>query len=235
VNYLDLVNRLKLESGRSGGDLATVVGATSNDLRLVNWTAEAWDTIQRLTHEWRWMRASVLASVTADQVAQDPGADMLIQPADSDPVSNLRSFYPETDDYRMTMLDPADPAGEFELSFLEYPKFRAQYIVGVHDAGRPVWWSISPDNKLMLGPKPDIAYHVRFDYRTAPSALALDADVPEMPEEYHLAIVWGALMSVGAFDNAPEVYASAKYAYNRMISALYMDQGPTFCLGAALA
>lgn len=230
MNYIALVNRTKQESGRSGGNLATVVGAAGDDLLICNWVAASWAKIQRLTHEWRWMRATVLASVVANQVTQDP-ATMLVQPANLLPITDLRIFYPQTEDYQLTLLDPASPAGEFSLSFVDFPLFRAMYVVGQQTAAAPRHWSISPQNKLLLGPKPGIAYHVRFDYRTAPSVLALDANIPGMPEEYHLAIVFGALMSLASFDNAPEVYVRAKDEYRELMSHLYADQGPTFSLG----
>lgn len=231
MQYIDLVNRAKSEAGRSGGDLATVVGATGDDLQLCNWVAAAWDRIQRISQEWAWMRASILASITASQVTQDPAVDMLVQPANTAPLTDFRSFFPETEDYQVTLLDPATPEDEGPLAFIEYPEFRARFVVGVHDAGRPRYWSVSPANKMLLGPTPDMVYHVRFDYRTAPTDLALDADVPTMPSEYHMAIVWNALLTLAAFDNAPEVYTRARDEYKEILSHLHLDQGPRFFIG----
>ena len=231
MNYIALVNRTKQEAGRSGGNLATVVGAAGDDLMLCNWVAAAWANIQRLTLAWRWMRAGVLASVVPGKNEQDPAVDMLIQPAGLLPITDCRGFYPATEEYQPTILDPANPAGETALWMVDYPRFRAMYTVGVHTAAKPRHWSISPTNKLLLGPKPDIAYHVRFDYRAAPSVLTMDANIPGMPEEFHLAIVFGALMSLASFDNAPEVYVRAKNEYRELIAQLYADQGPTFCIG----
>jgi hypothetical protein len=231
VNYLALVNRTKLESGRSGGDLATVVGATGDNRLLCSLVAESWLKVQRISQEWAWMRSSVLASITASQITQDPAVDMTIQPDDMVPVLDFRAFFPETEDYQMTLLDPATPAGESVLVFLEYPDFRARYIVGVHEEGRPRFWSISPDNKLMLGPTPDMVYHVRFDYRTTQTTLAVDADTPDMPVDFHMAIVWGALMSLAAYDNSPEVYTRSRAEYREVIAYLHQDQGPKWFIG----
>ena len=232
MDFLALVNRLKLESGRSGGDIASVSTATGNDLRLVNWTAAAYEKIQRKTDEWRWMRASVLASITASQMAQDPGADMLIQPADTDPLADFRGFRAPSDDYTVTILDPANPAAEWTMQWLDYDEFRRRYMVGTHDAAPPLHWSVSPDNKLMIGPTPDIVYHVRFDYRTKVITLADDADEPTMPEDYHMAIVWEALKSLAAFDNAPEVYTRARDEFDEVSEDLWTDQGPKLTINA---
>lgn len=227
MNFLDLVNRTKQEAGRSGGDLATLVGATNDDLLIVNWVATAWAKIQRLSVEWSWMRATVLTSVTASQITQDPAVDMLVQPANTTAIADFRNFYQESSDYRVTLLDPATPADEGELRFLDYPTFRRAFVVGTHDAAKPRYWSISSQNKMLLGPKPDIAYHVRFDYRTTPTDLALDADEPTMPSEYHMILVWEALMQLASFDNAAEVYSRARDEYLRLENDLYMDQTPS--------
>jgi hypothetical protein len=232
MTFLELVNRLKLESGRSGGDVVSVATATGNDLRLVNWVAAAYDKIQRKTDEWRWMRSTVLASITASQMAQAPATDMLAQPADTDPPANFRGFRAPSDDYTVTILDPANPAAEWPLQWLAYDEFRRRYLVGTHEAAPPVNWSVSPDNKLMIGPTPDIVYHVRFDYRQAVVTLAADADEPAMPAEYHMAIVWEALKSLASFDNAPEVYTRARDELDEIYEDLWNDQGPKLIINA---
>lgn len=226
MNYLDLVNRTKREAGRSGDDLATLVGAAGDDLLLVRWVAEAWAKVQRLSYEWRWMRAAALVSVVPDQVTQDPAVDLIVQPADVAAMTDFRAFWPESNEYRATILDPATPEDEGELRYIDYPKFRRLFIVGTHTAAKPTCWSISPDNKMLLGPKPDIAYHVRFDYRSAPTALALDADEPTMPQEFHMLIVWEALMSLASFDNAGEVYTRARDEYMSLETSLMLEQAP---------
>lgn len=226
MNYLDLVNRTKREAGRSGNALATIVGAIGDDALIVGWIAEAWAKLQRHSYEWRWMRSTVLASVTASQVTQDPAVDMLIQPGNTLPVTDLRMFWPESHEYRVTVLDPTLPAAEGEIRFVDYPTFRRRFIVGTHTAAKPVCWSVSANNVMLLGPKPDIAYHLRFDYRTTPTVLALDADVPTMPEEFHMILVWQALMSLASFDNAAEVYTRARDEYASLEHSLILDQAP---------
>jgi hypothetical protein len=232
MDYLALVNRAKLESGRSGGDLGSVSTATGDDLRLVKWTAAAYEKIQRKTDEWRWMRATVLASIPAAQLAHAPAVDMLIQPGDTLALADFRGFRAPSDDYTVTILDPANPAAEWNLTWLDYDEFRKRFMVGTHDEAPPVNWSVSPDNKLLVGPTPDILYHVRFDYRTKVVALTDDTDEPTMPEDYHMVIVWETLKSLASFDAASEVYARANEEFNELYEDLWTDQGPKIVINA---
>lgn len=232
MDYLALVNRAKLESGRSGGALATIIGAAGDDLRLVNWTASAYEKVQRKTDEWRWMRSTVLASIPAGQLAHDPAVDMLIQPADSVALTDFRGFRAPSDDYTVTMLDPLNATSEWRLGWLDYDEFRKRFMVGTHESAPPVNWSVSPDNKLLVGPTPDILYHVRFDYRTKVMSLALDADEPTMPQDYHMIIVWETLKSLASFDAASEVYARATEEFNELYEDLWFDQGPKLTINA---
>jgi hypothetical protein len=232
VDYLELVNRLKLESGRSGGDIASVLTATGSDLRLVRWVSTAYEKIQRQTNDWRWMRKTVLAAITTSQMDQDPAVDMLVQPAGTDPVTDFRFFKAPNDEYAPTALDPAYPSAEWALYWLPYDTFRQMFMVATHAAGPPTRWSISPDNKMLLGPTPDKVYHVRFDYQTPVVTLAADTDEPTMPEDYHMVIVWESLKSVAGFDNAPEVYARAQAEYESVFNDLWRDQGPKLTITA---
>lgn len=232
MDYLELVNRLKLESGRSGGDIASVATATGSDLRLVRWVSTAYEKIQRETSDWLWMRKTVLAAITASQMDQNPAVDMLVQPANTDPVADFRGFKTPNDDYMPTALDPASPAAEWPLRWLPYDLFRQRFMVSTHAAGPPQYWAVSPGGKMLLGPTPDKVYHVRFDYQTPVVTLAADGDTPAMPADYHMVIVWGALKSVAAFDNAPEVYTRAQSEYDDLFSDLWVDQGPKISITA---
>ena len=232
MNYLELVNRLKLESGRSGGDIASVATASVGDLRLVRLIPTAYEKIQRVTNDWLWMRKTVLAAITAGQMAQAPGTDMLVQPANTDPVNDFRGFKTPKADYMPTALDPVSPTAEWPLWWLPYDEFRQRFVAGTHVAGVPQYWAVSPGNEMLLGPTPDKVYHVRFDYRTKVVTLAADTDIPAMPEDYHMVIVWEALKSLAAFDNAPEAYSRAESEHEAVFGDLWVDQGPKLSITA---
>jgi len=234
VNYLDLVNRTKLESGRSGGNLATVVGAVGDDLRICNWVSTAWEKIQRRTEHWRWMRKRVLMSITAARMDHAPAliAQMLVQPGNTLALTDFRGFRNVSDDYTVSALLPAVPANEWRLTWLPYDVFRDRFIVGTHVSASPTFWAVSPDNLLLLGPTPNAIHHVRFDYRTKALPLALDADIPGMPDDYHMVIAWEALKNLAAFDAAPEVYSRARDECDQLYDDLWTDQGPKMTIGA---
>jgi hypothetical protein len=103
---------------------------------------------------------------------------------------------------------------EATLCFIPYEQWRASYLRGVHDANKPVQWSIAPDRSLVVGPKPDQAYMIRGEYQRGPQILAADSDIPIMPDQYHDAITWRACMMLAAHDEAPAAYQSAAMKYH---------------------
>nr|HPL79494.1 hypothetical protein [Burkholderiaceae bacterium] len=68
------------------------------------------------------------------------------------------------------------------------------------------------------------AYKLRIEYWKEPSELAADADTPDMPDRFHMLLVWAALQEVAKFDAAPEVLARAEKNHGALKFALTMDQ-----------
>ena len=73
-------------------------------------------------------------------------------------------------------------------------------------------------------------------YRKSAQALTLDADIPEMPTDFHELIVWEALKRLGNFDEG-QVQQRAEWANNaRLVKFdLERDQLPPITICGALA
>ncbi len=52
MTLLDLVNRLRIESGASGGTLTTLASPTKEVERMTNWISQSDLEIQELHHDW---------------------------------------------------------------------------------------------------------------------------------------------------------------------------------------
>ena len=76
---------------------------------------------------------------------------------------------------------------------------------------------------MELWPIPDAVYTVNGEYYMDMQTMTLDADIPILPD-YHMAIVWKALMYYGAFEGAPEVYAHGQEQYEKLLSKLEINQ-----------
>ena len=228
MNYLALVNALRAECGVSGSTLTTLQTPTSLEaVRMNNWIATAWETIQTLREDWQFMRQPFSFTGIASQQSYAPGAY---------PVS-LTSFGNwKRDSFRCSTVG-LNNGDEQLLNFLPYDRFRNLYQYGQMRSvtQRPVVVSVDPQKNLLLGPKPDVAYVINGEYYTAPVTLSADADTPTMPARYHRMIVYLAMMYYGGFEAATEVYQRGENEYKRTLAQLQIDQLPTMMSGAPLA
>ena len=109
--------------------------------------------------------------------------------------------------------------------------YRDRFELTEHQPGNPLVWTTGPDEKMYFGPTPDDEYTVRASYWIAPTSLLLDEDTPAMGSEYHMILVWRALMEVASIDAAPEVYSRGLMNYERLETDLMRRYGPQFTFG----
>lgn len=224
MNLLEIVNRIKSESGRSGGDLASFAAGNRDDLRLVAAARSAWLWLEN-DREWSWQRKSILDGAVVD--AQAAYTAVELKPAATD----FRSWWPESREYRLTIYPSGNQAATVELRFMPYERFRQSLLVGAQTPGAPQHWSISPEGKMLLGPAPLGAWVLQADYRASPTTLADEAAVPVLPTHYHEIIVWRALMEAASLDAASEVYDRAVKNFSAMHGDLKRDHGPAWSIG----
>lgn len=115
---------------------------------------------------------------------------------------------------------------EIFMSFIDYDWWRDGYEYGAlrQTQTRPTVISIAPNKALALGPFPIAGYTVLGDYYTVPSEMTLDADIPAMPTQYQMAIVYRAMMSYGAYEAAPEVYQRGQIEFDKLIRRMTIDR-----------
>lgn len=153
------------------------------------------------------------------------GACTLSGPAVSlDPFGRWQA---QTEQYTVRCYMTADPSTYWSLDWLEYEEFQRRFIATQVPDGQPRWWSVSPTKQLLIAPAPDSAdYSVRADYWARPTELVVDDDEPAMPEQFHMLIVWRALLEVASFDAAPEVETRAVRNLKTIWTDLIEDQAP---------
>jgi hypothetical protein len=220
VNRLQLVQRLKRESARSGPPPASIAVLSGDDILLDGWLGDAWLEVQRRRMDWHWMRKTVTGPLTID-VGVYAASDL-------DPlVLNFGRWQDDTGDYTVRAYNTAAPGVPINLTWVPYEVFQARFLVSTVTNAAPVCWSIAPDKRLLIGPKPNTGdYTVTADYWAKPTALVADADEPDMPEQFHMLLVWRALLEVAGFDAAPEVESRAKRNLRMAWADLLDDQAP---------
>lgn len=228
MNRLQLVQRLREKSGSTGTGPVSTVNQTGESLRLVNWIDEAWNEIQMASRFWMWMRKDFSFDTAI-------GKNFYLPSATSGEVgiSDFASWHGDT--FRLY----AAATGRADEQFLvewSYDTWRDTYDFGIQVAQRPaVWAPRSKDKAILLGPSPDQVYTVTGQYQASPLAMAADTDVPGLPAQFHMLIVYKAMLLYAGYEAAPEVYNEAKAGWRTMYSLLREDQLEEPSFGEPLA
>ena len=209
TTFLSLCNSVERESGTvSRARRMSDVSAPPTDRqeKIVKWVADAWLRLQRKRQDWVFMAGDVSASLASGK-ARYSASELGVQ--------RFGSWVTDRTCYRpWTLIDPAlGPGSESEIREISYDTYRQRYERGVPQLQRPVEYAVSRDFALCFGSVPDKNYLLRGEYRKLPQALTANDDVPDLPEQYHDAIMWRAVMTLAEHDQDPVQIATARANY----------------------
>ena len=122
--------------------------------------------------------------------------------------------------FRNYLTSAGTPSENF-MTYIAYDHWRDGYLLGALRTSqvRPQIFTITPS--LSLGLQCPLAgYTITGDYYTVPIAFAADADVPSLPPQYMMAIVYLAEQYYAAFENASEVFVDAERHYKRVMNKM---------------
>lgn len=227
ATFLELVQDLARDSGTLAGgvNLQTVVTPASGRAdKMIAWIRKAWVNIQNERDDWPWMRREFAAPLTIGKTRYT-SAELGI-------ATRFGQWIGDRPEFRTFSLYDAAIGKEDEGTIREvtYDMWRGRYGRGAHDPNRPNDWAVSPMQEFVCGPTPDKAYVVAGEYRLAPQILAENNDVPEMPVQYHGAIVWEAMKLLGIADESPATTSSAISEYVLARQNLNRDYLPEITL-----
>ena len=120
------------------------------------------------------------------------------------------------------------------MHFLDIDRFYETQGRGVHPPGKPNFYTVDNQNRLTISPLPDDVYTLRGKYRKSPQYLLADADIPEMPVDFHTIIKDAALSYVEGFDEGPRI-PLVRLRMLPNFSMLEAHQLPRVTWGAPLA
>lgn len=217
MNYLQLSQRLRQEAGLSGSGPTTVVAQTGQSLKMVSWINTAWEEIQLMRPNWLFMNAEFTLATVAGQ--RD------INPVDQ-AITDLKLWDRES----FLIYDPTiGESDQNALIYLSYGNWREGYRSRMNDRPnqRPQKITILPTNYVRFEPRPDAIYTIEGEYKRSTQVFTLDADVPtNLPDDFHMIIVWKALMYYGFYENAPEVLDEAEFNFDNLLFRLEQEQLP---------
>ena len=237
MNFLEIVQALHRESTDSGTGPSTVVGQSGELARFVAWCSDGYQALQIERDDWRWLRRNFTVNTVAgtDNYAFGSCTDS----TSGSSIDRFSRWYEGRDEtgfpYFSAYLTATGVGDQQPLLSIDWDLFRRLYKFSTQTNARPVHVAVGPDRKFYLGPKPDDTYTVGGTFQRGPQILALDADEPEMPLQYH-ALVWlEGLSRFGGNRVAPEAMLRAASEGGILRSSLELDQLPKMGYGAPLA
>lgn len=219
MDFLALCKRTRQECGLSGDGPAAVGGQTGVYAKVVDWVRAAYEDIQRRASDWRFDWVAETRPLVAGKAAYDLASDWGLA---------IKSLDPEGLSVRRI-----GSTGETWLDLVEWATFRPVRLPGV--TGLPVLASVAPDGRLHFHPVPTAGLEVSLEGYLQPQALEQNGDTPRLPERYHMAIVWRAVMYWAAHDEAPGPYQSAERNFRAIMHAAALSELPEIRMPGALA
>lgn len=224
MTFLEMCQKVAEESGTVATlpNPLTVTGQTGRLARIVGWTNSAYGLIQSAHSDWLWMRGTFEGSLLAGVREYDGTALNATRFARFARMGRGTSV--------ATVYDPSvGVSDEGQMVFRPYDEFYQAFLFGEHNTRRekPTHITLTPQGDIAVWPLPDKTYTIRGMYHKGLQTLAADDDVPEMPPEYHMAIVYRALVLLGTYDEgAPQlpIWNGEFTALWRGLSARYLPQ-----------
>lgn len=223
MNFLTLAQRVFIEGGVSG-QINTVQNQTGEALRIVTWVNAAYREILNSDQ-------FAFGFIRREQQSQLTPNKGVYTKADL----NL-PMLGQWDTRTMRVSVNQNQSDESFVFNMRWPDFRDYWRFSTRNitTGRPLNCSVDQDTNLQIGPLPEVAYWLNFQYLEIPPDLLDDGDVPVIPERWQMAIVWRALRHYGMYEAAPEVVLRAEAAYNEIVLRMTLDQTPEIVVGAPL-
>ena len=221
MNYLQLAQRASRECSISGVGPDTVIGQVGMYSRMANWINDALNDIEIARPEWGWMYQSFSFPTVAGQ-AEYPPVQCGITDHETWDLMSLRNN-----------VTTVGALSEIEMGNISYEDWRLIYDFGANKfiTSRPISFAIAPTKALALGPYPAALYTVTGRYYRIAQVLAVDTDVPKMPTNYHMMIVYKAMMYYGGYMSAPEVYDRGELEFSKMMYRLENSRLPVMDFG----
>lgn len=231
LTYLSMAQRLRRKCRVKGSGPTAVNNQSEEEMRLLSYINEAYMAILRLHPDWDFLRASCSTTTTEGRYAYTAVDDF-----------GLTDFgywaldYERGDTFRC-YLTATGESDEQLLGVLDYDDWRNQHQLGSLRTSyqRPSVVAAAPDRSLVIGPIPTTGYTVAGDYYKVPVELAAAGDTPCLPNQFHMAIVYRAMMYFGVSEAAPEIYDEGKAEWKIMRAQMEATQLRRITIAGPLA
>lgn len=233
--YLQLCQDASREVGIAGTGPITTIGQTGESADIVRWVKNAYIEIQnRNGAHWRWLRHefTLVTSAGDDTYAFSDAIDSTT----SNPIDRFSEWrFADRRNPPRIFLNTAGIGTQTWMTWVDWDSFQQIYRISNQVDSYPAHITIDPQDNIVLGPKPNEPYTITSEYWRSPQILAADADVPEMPPQFHNLIVWYAIEHYGYKESAPEVLEHARIGARRYMRQLERNQIERLTVAGPLA
>jgi hypothetical protein len=105
-------------------------------------------------------------------------------------------------------------------AYVPYQQWRSHLDFGTRSSGKPSFFTIRQDQTIEFDPTPNATYTCVLDYRRTLHTMTADAHEPLFADDYHDAIVWGAVKAYCETRDAPAMYDLATRNFRREMGRL---------------
>lgn len=221
MNFLQICQRVRQECGISGNGPLAVARQVGMYAKIVDWVKAAHEEIQTKRTMWRFDWFELTQALTIGAEAYAPASDWGLK---------VRSWARDSAHLYRTA---AGPTSRHWLAYLEWDQYRDLRTPAV--PGMPIYWTQAPDRRLMFYPIPDQDFTLVAEGYRSPEILVQTTDIPRLPEEYHMAIVWRAVMLYCGHDENQPLFQTAQANYKGLISRIEATELPGMMTGEPLA
>jgi len=224
ITRLNLVKKLASWSGNMlPTEITSTTAPDTNRVQnLVNFVDQAWIDIQLAQNtRWNWMRER-----QDDDTVVLTASNRILTMATID--ATCRTIVPfiahDISPLRYILLKHPTTDAVHKVEFMLIEGFRGYRDRGERPEGKPTRFTIRRNGDLEFDPTPDLAYKINCDWIHVPTELLLDADSPDMPNHFHMLVVWYAMAHLMDFDEKDKRYLRADRMCKRMLNRLNIEQ-----------
>lgn len=214
TTFLDLVQRFAVDVGAvtdPAAQLPTIVGATGQALTFSGYINQAWKEIQLIHADWTFLRNSTSFTTVAAQTTYTAAQAGVV-------AGSVGQWSRES--FRVYLTASGFPS-EQRMTWLDYDDWRDTFLFGSLRTAQvqPLYIAATPSLGLAI-PCPLPGYTIIGDYYASPVGLTADAEIPSLPSQFIMLIIYRATMAYAEFESAPEVFAQGKRGYDLLFNKL---------------
>ena len=112
------------------------------------------------------------------------------------------------------------------VKHLNYKDWRNNYGYGVKTNAKSDFFTIKPDNTIVLEPPPDDAYTLTYDYLVEPTKMSAKTDESTIPERYHRVAIARAKVWWANQEDMQELLADANSEFSILFPQLKAAELP---------